>query len=122
MPPQRLVVLTTLGDADEARTFVRRLVDDRLVACGTPPPGGGAPHARAGRPGGGCRPRVRWGGPVAAAPPAAPVDPPPVQTPPPPRRDDPESALAELDAALDEHPDDPTLLLQRARVHVGAGN
>ncbi len=30
-----LVVLTTLGSADEARTFVRRLVEGRLVACGT---------------------------------------------------------------------------------------
>ncbi|OLD42785.1 MAG: hypothetical protein AUI55_05170 [Gemmatimonadetes bacterium 13_1_40CM_2_70_7] len=67
-------------------------------------------------------PPVPLARPLDAAPTAAPVDPPPVQTPPPPRRDDPESALAELDAALDEHPDDPTLLLQRARVHVGAGN
>jgi len=32
MPPQPLVVLTTLGDADEARAFVRRLVDERRVA------------------------------------------------------------------------------------------
>jgi len=40
MPPQPLVVLTTLGDADEARAFVRRLVDERLVACGTLLPGG----------------------------------------------------------------------------------
>ena len=67
-------------------------------------------------------PPVPLARPLDAAPTAAPVDPPPVQTPPPPRRDDPESALAELDAALDEHPDDPTLLLQRARVHVAAGN
>jgi len=67
-------------------------------------------------------PPVPLARPLDAAPTAAPVDPPPVQTPPPPRRDDPESVLAELDAALDEHPDDPTLLLQRARAHVGAGN
>jgi len=40
MPPQPLVVLTTLGDADGARAFVRRLVDERLVACGTLLPGG----------------------------------------------------------------------------------
>src|SRR6266568_7813928 len=30
-----LVVLTTLASADEARAFVRALVDARLVACGT---------------------------------------------------------------------------------------
>lgn len=33
--PEYVVVLTTLGTVDEARTLVRRLVDDRLVACGT---------------------------------------------------------------------------------------
>ena len=29
------VVLTTLGSAEDARSLVRRLVTDRLVACGT---------------------------------------------------------------------------------------
>lgn len=36
---QTLVVLTTLGDADQARALVRTLVDARLVACGTVVPG-----------------------------------------------------------------------------------
>ena len=67
-------------------------------------------------------PPVPLARPLDSAPTAAPVAPPPVPTPLPPRRDDPESALAELDAAIVAHPDDPTLLLQRARVHVGAGN
>jgi periplasmic divalent cation tolerance protein len=35
MPTQALLVLTTLGSADEARNFVTGLVADRLVACGT---------------------------------------------------------------------------------------
>jgi periplasmic divalent cation tolerance protein len=39
MPAQPLVVLTTLGSLDAARGFVRRLVDDRLIACGTVLPG-----------------------------------------------------------------------------------
>jgi periplasmic divalent cation tolerance protein len=30
-----VVALTTLGDSEQARTLVRRLVDDRLIACGT---------------------------------------------------------------------------------------
>ena len=30
-----ILVLTTLPSSEEARSFVRRLVDDRLVACGT---------------------------------------------------------------------------------------
>lgn len=30
-----IVVLTTLGTLEEARTLVRRLVEQRLVACGT---------------------------------------------------------------------------------------
>ncbi len=30
-----LVVLTTLENADDAKTLVKRLVTDRLVACGT---------------------------------------------------------------------------------------
>jgi periplasmic divalent cation tolerance protein len=34
-----LLVLTTLGSLDDARRFVRTLVDDRLVACGTILPG-----------------------------------------------------------------------------------
>lgn len=37
--PHPLVVLTTLGSADEARALVRALVDARLVACGTIVPG-----------------------------------------------------------------------------------
>jgi periplasmic divalent cation tolerance protein len=35
MAEQALVVLTTLASDAEARQFVRGLVDDRLVACGT---------------------------------------------------------------------------------------
>jgi periplasmic divalent cation tolerance protein len=34
-----LVVLTTIGTADAARALVRRLVEDRVVACGTVVPG-----------------------------------------------------------------------------------
>ena len=34
-----LVVLTTLGSVEEARTFVRELVTRRVVACGTILPG-----------------------------------------------------------------------------------
>lgn len=34
-----LVALTTVEDVDQARALVRRLVDDRLVACGTVLPG-----------------------------------------------------------------------------------
>jgi periplasmic divalent cation tolerance protein len=34
-----LVVLTTLATADAARVLVRRLVEDRVVACGTVVPG-----------------------------------------------------------------------------------
>lgn len=39
MEPRALVVLTTLGNAADARAFVRTLVDRRLVACGTLLPG-----------------------------------------------------------------------------------
>lgn len=35
MPTDALVVLTTLGSAQDAREFVRGLVRDRLIACGT---------------------------------------------------------------------------------------
>lgn len=35
MAPTALVVLTTLGDEDEARKLVTALVAERLVACGT---------------------------------------------------------------------------------------
>ncbi len=35
MTTHALLVLTTLGSADEARNFVTGLVADRLVACGT---------------------------------------------------------------------------------------
>jgi len=34
-----IVVLTTLGSAEDAHTFVRALVDRRLIACGTIIPG-----------------------------------------------------------------------------------
>ena len=34
-----IVVLTTLGSAEDAHTFVRALVDRRLIACGTIVPG-----------------------------------------------------------------------------------
>src|SRR5207247_8767192 len=60
--------------------------------------------------------------PLDAAPAAAPPPPAPPPPAPPRRGDDPEAALAELDAALDEQPNDTTLLLQRARLHVGVGN
>lgn len=33
--PSHIVVLTTLENADQARTLVRELVDRRLIACGT---------------------------------------------------------------------------------------
>ena len=39
MESTALVVLTTLGNAEEAREFVRGLVEHRLVACGTLLPG-----------------------------------------------------------------------------------
>jgi periplasmic divalent cation tolerance protein len=39
MATHALLVLTTLGSADEARNFVTGLVADRLVACGTILPG-----------------------------------------------------------------------------------
>jgi len=39
MPTQALLILTTLGSAADARTFVCGLVEDRLVACGTVLPG-----------------------------------------------------------------------------------
>jgi periplasmic divalent cation tolerance protein len=39
MPTHALLVLTTLGSAEDARTFVTGLVEDRLVACGTLLPG-----------------------------------------------------------------------------------
>lgn len=39
MEPTALVVLTTLGSLDDARTLVRALVDERLIACGTLLPG-----------------------------------------------------------------------------------
>ncbi len=39
MSNEPLLVLTTLASADEARGFVRALVDARLVACGTLLPG-----------------------------------------------------------------------------------
>lgn len=35
MSTKALVVITTLGSEAEARTLVRSLVQDRLVACGT---------------------------------------------------------------------------------------
>jgi len=35
MDASALVVLTTLGSEDEARAFVRALVERRLIACGT---------------------------------------------------------------------------------------
>jgi len=40
MPTGALLVLTTLGSADAARTLVRGLVEDRVIACGTVLPGG----------------------------------------------------------------------------------
>jgi periplasmic divalent cation tolerance protein len=39
MSTHALLVLTTLGSAEEARAFVTGLVEDRLVACGTLLPG-----------------------------------------------------------------------------------
>ena len=39
MSNEPLVILTTLASVDEARAFVRALVDARLVACGTVLPG-----------------------------------------------------------------------------------
>jgi periplasmic divalent cation tolerance protein len=33
--PAALVVLTTLGEAADARALIRRLLDARLIACGT---------------------------------------------------------------------------------------
>jgi periplasmic divalent cation tolerance protein len=38
-PAETLVALTTLEDRAQAEELVRRLVDDRLVACGTVLPG-----------------------------------------------------------------------------------
>jgi periplasmic divalent cation tolerance protein len=35
MEPTALLVVTTLGSEQEARTLVRKLVESRLVACGT---------------------------------------------------------------------------------------
>lgn len=35
MDASALVVLTTLGSEEEARSFVRALVEKRLIACGT---------------------------------------------------------------------------------------
>jgi len=39
MSTHALLVLTTLGSAEDARAFVTGLVEDRLVACGTVVPG-----------------------------------------------------------------------------------
>jgi periplasmic divalent cation tolerance protein len=39
MSTHALLVLTTLGSAEDARVFVTGLVEDRLVACGTVLPG-----------------------------------------------------------------------------------
>jgi len=39
MATHALLVLTTLGSAEDARAFVTGLVEDRLVACGTVLPG-----------------------------------------------------------------------------------
>jgi periplasmic divalent cation tolerance protein len=38
-PSEPLLVFTTLEDAEQARAFVRRLVDARIAACGTVLPG-----------------------------------------------------------------------------------
>jgi periplasmic divalent cation tolerance protein len=38
-PAETLVALTTLEDMAQAQELVRRLVDDRLIACGTVLPG-----------------------------------------------------------------------------------
>src|SRR5687767_1685869 len=40
MPTGALLVLTTLGSADAAKSLVRGLVEDRVIACGTVLPGG----------------------------------------------------------------------------------
>lgn len=40
MPTGALLVLTTLGSADAARTLVQGLVADRVIACGTILPAG----------------------------------------------------------------------------------
>jgi periplasmic divalent cation tolerance protein len=40
MHTDALVVLTTLASVDEARQFVRALLERRLIACGTLLPGG----------------------------------------------------------------------------------
>ena len=40
MPTGALLVLTTLGSADAAKSLVRGLVEDRLIACGTVLPSG----------------------------------------------------------------------------------
>lgn len=39
MPDTPLLVLTTLSSPEDARRFVRALVDERVVACGTIVPG-----------------------------------------------------------------------------------
>ena len=39
MAASAVLVLTTLGDESAARAFVKSLVEDRLVACGTILPG-----------------------------------------------------------------------------------
>ena len=39
MPTRALLVVTTLGSASDARAFVRSLVEDHLIACGTLLPG-----------------------------------------------------------------------------------
>jgi periplasmic divalent cation tolerance protein len=39
MPPDAIVVLTTLASADEAVALVRALLDRRLIACGNIVPG-----------------------------------------------------------------------------------
>ena len=39
MPPDAIVVLTTLASAEEAVTFVRTLLERRLIACGNILPG-----------------------------------------------------------------------------------
>jgi periplasmic divalent cation tolerance protein len=39
MPPDAIVVLTTLASADEAVTLIRALLERRLIACGNIVPG-----------------------------------------------------------------------------------
>jgi len=56
---------------------------------------------------------------ATVAPPTPAAEPP---APPPPQLDDPEAALAALDAALGEQPDECTLLVRRAGLHAAAGN